>query len=62
MSDERTPPRATKKRGVQLLSTIGQRLISEERAPYELPDHDDVVALDDPTGDIPLKSKQRDDA
>ena len=53
MSDnKRTPSRPGIKLG--FIQNLGQRLSSEERAPYEAEDHDEVVHLDDPTGDIPL--------
>ena len=58
MSDNRrTPSRPGITLGV--LQNLGQRLVSEERPPYEMDDHDEVVHLDDPTGDIPLHRKEK---
>jgi hypothetical protein len=57
MSDsKRTPSRPGIALGV--LQNLGQRLVSEERPPYEMDDHDEVVHLDDPTGDIPLHNRR----
>ena len=52
MKDEKTPPRG--RLAVDMLRKIGTRLSSSERAPYEIPDHDDTVDLNDPTGDVLL--------
>ena len=54
MKDEKTPARG--RRAVGLLRSLGDRLKSEERAPYEVPEHDDVVDFDEPTGDLILKT------
>jgi hypothetical protein len=37
---------------VAVLKNLGTRLTQAERAPYEMPEHDDVVNFDDPTGEI----------
>lgn len=37
---------------VAVLRSIGSRLTQAERPPYEIPEHDRAVELDDPTGDL----------
>ena len=49
---EQTPARG--RLAVDLLRTLGTRLKSDERAPYDLPEHDDTVNFDDPTDDLIL--------
>ena len=34
-----------------VIARLGERLSSDERAPYERPEHDDALLLDEPTGD-----------
>ncbi len=34
-----------------VIARLGERLSSEERAPYELSDHDDALLFDEPTAD-----------
>jgi hypothetical protein len=36
---------------VDMLKSLGTRLSSEERAPYDVPDHDDTVDFNEPTLD-----------
>ena len=40
----------TKTLGV--IESLGRRLQSDERPPYDVADHDETVSFDDPTGDV----------
>ncbi len=57
MRGERTPPRG--RLAVGMLKNLGSRLSSGERPPYEMPDHDDLVNLDDPTDDLILEASEK---
>ncbi|HEY4219724.1 MAG TPA: hypothetical protein VGO62_00245 [Myxococcota bacterium] len=46
---EKTPARG--RMAVDMLKSLGTRLSSEERAPYDVPDHDDTVDFNEPTLD-----------
>ena len=48
----RAPARAQTKLGV--IARLGERLSSDERAPYERPEHEDALHFDEPTGDQPI--------
>jgi len=52
---ERTPPRGHNTVG--MLKSLGNRLSSNERTPYDLPDHDDTVDFDEPTEDLIIDAK-----
>jgi hypothetical protein len=52
---EKTPARGHNTVG--MLKTLGTRLSSNERAPYDLPDHDDTVDFDEPTEDLIIDVK-----
>jgi hypothetical protein len=43
-----------KKKAVGIIKDLGDRLKSDERAPYEKSEHDDTVNFDDPTDDLIL--------
>ncbi|OGQ13045.1 MAG: hypothetical protein A2138_14525 [Deltaproteobacteria bacterium RBG_16_71_12] len=45
----RQPPRQKTKLGV--IARLGERLSSDERAPYERVEHEDALLFDEPTGD-----------
>ena len=45
----RTPSRPFPK--LDVIARLGERLSSDERAPYERPEHDDALLFDEPTGD-----------
>ncbi|MBI1947266.1 MAG: hypothetical protein HYS27_16345 [Deltaproteobacteria bacterium] len=50
MADAEKPqPRHKNKLGV--IARLGERLSSDERAPYERPEHEDALLFDEPTGD-----------
>ncbi|MCC7071341.1 MAG: hypothetical protein IT383_08460 [Deltaproteobacteria bacterium] len=47
------PPRSTARPKTKLgvIARLGERLSSDERAPYELSEHDDALLFDEPTAD-----------
>jgi hypothetical protein len=39
-------------RALGLIKDLGERLRSDERAPYEVEEHDDIIDFSDPTGEM----------
>jgi hypothetical protein len=54
MSTPREESGANKRpsRSLGLIKDLGERLRSDERAPYEVDDHDDTIDFSDPTGEM----------
>ena len=48
---DRSPSRGRSKNTLGVIARLGERLSSDERAPYELVDHDDALHFDEPTAD-----------
>jgi hypothetical protein len=59
VTSEKTPPKG---RAVGVIKSLGSRLKSEERAPYEAKEHDDTINFDDPTDDLILANSDSDES
>jgi len=60
VDERRTPSRPFLK--LDVIARLGERLSSDERAPYERPEHDDALHFDEPTGDQLVPAERTDPA